>query len=288
MRNSFLRTMCGLVLFLVAGVAMAAGARALGKQLEASMRVTGEIHIATDGSVESMQLNHVERLGSHIEAFIRSTVMAWRFEPIMEQGVVVPAKAPLSLWLTAAETDDGDFQASISSVSFQDYDPDDETRVRYDQIRKPRYPDRIAYAGVMGEVFVVVKVGRDGRVADAIVGKVNLRNSGSRRDMNNWRAQLGQAALAAVRDWTFKVPTQGDDADAPYWLLTAPISFVFEGASHQEGSWMAHYPGPQQQIPWLDPDQVENVTSPEALADGGLYMIGDNRGPKLLTPLDPG
>ena len=131
MRNSFLRTMCGLVLFLVAGVAMAAGARAPGKQLEASMRVTGEIHIATDGSVESLELNHEEELERSLAGFIRQTIMAWRFEPIMQQGTAVAVESPMSIRLVAQESAAGDYRAMIGGVGFDVYDPDDPTQVRW-------------------------------------------------------------------------------------------------------------------------------------------------------------
>ncbi|MEJ5208257.1 energy transducer TonB [Denitratimonas sp. CY0512] len=292
MRNSLLRTMCGLVLFLVAGVAMAAGARASGKQLEASMRVSGEIHIATDGSVESLELNHEEELERSLAGFIRQTIMAWRFEPIMQQGVAVPAKAPVSLRLTAVSNDEGEFRAFIRSASFEVYDPQDATQVRWEKNRAPTYPNQALRAGVQGDVHLALKIGPDGGVEDAAVRQVNLLSAASDNRMKRWRGLLSDASLKAVRDWRFLPPTEGESAAEPYWLVSVPVSFrlttMHRAKSRHEGTWTAYVPGPLQPLPWLSPEDVRNATSPEALADGGVYMIGDNRGPKLLTPLDPG
>lgn len=292
MRNSVLQVFMYGVLSLAGFFSAAGNAQASSAALEASMVVRGHIDIATDGSVEGLRLTHEDALEPNMANFIRKAVMAWRFEPIVEDGVAVPATAPVSLRLMAVRSDDGDFRASIRGASFDVYDPTDATTVRWEKNTPPKYPSGALRAWVQGDVYLAVKVGRDGSVEDAAVRQVNLLSSDSERNMKRWREALAAASLRTARDWRFLTPTEGEAAAEPYWLVTVPVAFRLivpgQPQNTDEPRWTAYVPGPLQPLPWLAPEDVRNATSPEALADGGVYMVGEASGPKLLTPLDPG
>jgi TonB family protein len=79
----------------------------------------------------------------------------------------------------------------------------------------PVYPTALRVADAEGDVLIDFIVGSDGRVADAII-------------VNAMDVRLGQAALDAVRKWTFQA---GRDASGqPAWtLLQVPVVFHLNG-----------------------------------------------------------
>lgn len=76
---------CEMLFLLVAlGMAQVAGAQGAAevrKQTEASLRVTGAIHIATDGVVEQVVLDTPEKLPAGIADFVTRNVMTWQSNP---------------------------------------------------------------------------------------------------------------------------------------------------------------------------------------------------------------
>lgn len=74
----------------------------------------------------------------------------------------------------------------------------------------PEYPEMARQAGIEGRVTVRVHVGRDGRVKDAVLVRSD-------------NAVFDDAALAAVRRWTFTPGVQAGQAVAVW--MTIPIRF---------------------------------------------------------------
>ena len=150
--------------------------------------------------------------------------------------------------------------------------------------KPPLHPRTVAASGVSGTVYVVLKVGADGTLQDVMVEKVNLRTLGTESDMKNWRAALADSAMKAVRKWTFVPPTKGELASHGFWLGRASVIFEMHDARRDAyGKWRAYIPGPTQTIPWSHDERPG--FSPDSLADGSIHMLGQNEGPKLLTPL---
>lgn len=264
-------------------------AKAARKHVESSMVLTGSIDVDPDGTVAAIALDQERDLSDVLSSFVRSTLTQWHFEPVRdEQGNALAVRAPMHLRLIARVMADDKAEIGIRSVDFSpESSPDDLTKVRFKDTRPPSYPRDAARASLAADTFVMAKVGRDGRVEDLITRQVNLRSIGSERVMRKWRAEFAKASERAIRDWKFKVPTEGPQADAPYWVVTVPVIYRLspDRSKSQYGKWQAYVAGPLHPAPWLDPNEVRNLTSPDALADGGVYMARED-GLRLLTPLD--
>ncbi len=281
----------GIVFFLLSGVAAAQGAGAARKQAESSMLLKGDIDIAVDGSVEQVSFEREEKIPSRLASFVRQAAMQWKFEPILQGDAPVAAHAPMSVRLVADKLENGDYRIRITSASFGKYDPDDRTAVRFQKQTPPSYPTNAVRARVAGDVYAVVKVGPDGRVLDVAAEQVNLHGVASESAMRKWRDVLARSSQQAIRNWTFLVPSEGQDVGKPYWVVMVPISYRLSnsptGRDDHYGKWESYIPGPRNFVPWRE-DEGAGQGSPDALADGGVYMDGAHRGPRLLTPLDKG
>ncbi len=274
----------GMVLALCVGTVAAGGPGAVRKQVELSLLVKGTIDVKADGSVAGYALDGAENLPIGIVKMIAGFAPTWRFEPLKLSANATSARAQMNVRLVAKKLDDGTFAVAIRGTQFHQKRPGEEvTSVKLDP---PRYPASAARSGVGGSVYLAVKVGRDGRVAEAMSEQVNLRVVTSERDMVVWREMLAKAALKAAQGWTFNPPTKGDGVDEPYWSLRIPVDFIAPDQSQpEEGQWQAYVPGPRQQIPWKADGDVGQDDDADAFAAGGVYPVG--AGLRLLSVIDP-
>lgn len=272
------------------GTVAAQGIKSVRDQIEHSLLLKGTIDVDADGSVAAFALDKAEALSESLSDFVRDAVMAWRFEPVLDaSGVAIAARAPLSLRLVARQRDDDRMNVYISSAHFTEYNPDDLTSVAFKEVKPPSFPTNAARANVSGDVYVNLKIGRDGRVQDVSTMQVNLSVVSDERGMTRWRRVLANASERAVKQWTFRVPTEGEVANAPYWVVQVPISYRIGDDAARAGKgealvWQAYVPGPIEPTPWASPDDVRTAMSPDALADGGVYLARED-GLRLLTPL---
>lgn len=283
-RNTWMMWLLALTLAWAPG-AWAQHAGAVRKQAEASMRVTGSISIAVDGSVESVELDTPEKLPEGIPAFVERSVSAWRFEPVMVDGQPRRALTRMSALLVGKSAGEGKMQISIRGADFGDYEalPEAE-RISAKQMKPPGYPMEAARGGVQGTAYLLVKIERDGTVGDVATEQVNLRIVASEFQMSQHRERFARAAMAAAKKWTFVPPVVGAEAGQPYWVVRVPVDFSF-GEERRYGKWAVYIPGPRTSPVWAPADESPGF-SPEALADGGVHLAGGTGGPKLLTPLD--
>jgi hypothetical protein len=267
---------------LLSGAAFAGGPGAVRKQIESSLLVKGTIDISADGRVLGHALERAGTLPEGVVGMIDKAVPQWRFEPVELREGTTRARAPMSLRIVAKKLDADSFIVQIRGAQFGSYAPDEVASSR--QMTPPRYPQAAAYAGVGGTVYTVLRIGRDGRVEDAIAEQVNLRVIASEPVMARWRKVLAQAALHAARGWAFNPPTKRADVDAPYWLVRVPVDFIAPDQKQpEEHEWHAYVPGPRETVPW---DPEASSMGADALAAGGVYPVG--RGLRLLTPLGEG
>lgn len=272
------RIWIGLLLASWLGAAWAGGPSAVRKQVESSLLVTGTIDIQADGSVVGHALDKPETIADAIAGIIARAVPLWRFEPIELDPGVTRARATMSIRLVARKIEDGNLSVEISAVRFIGRPRPGEVPVGVKR-QHPAYPKLAMRHGVGGTVYTVMKVGRDGRVEDAVAEQVNLRIVTSEKDMEGWRDLLAEAALRAARQWTFSPPTEGDEAGKPYWLVRVPMEFVaWKQKSTEEGQWHAYVPGPPRETPWKWSDR--SGEGADAFAAGGEYPVGS--GPRLL------
>ena len=278
-----MRNWWGFALVLLASTAWAAGPRAVRKQMEASMLVTGVIEIRPDGTVAASQVDKPEQLPEGIAAFVQEQVADWRFEPMRVEGKPVQASTKMSVRLVARNLHEGQAMVSIRSATFGDDETLPETeRVTSRKMMPPGYPPQAAEKGVQGAVYLLLRVERDGSVGDVVAEQVNLKVIAGEAQMDQFRQHFTRVSVAAAKRWTFNPPTVGEIAREPFWVVRVPIDFAFPGRKAAYGQWAAYVPGPRQPVAWASEDPS---FSPDALPGDGIYLAGRN-GPKLLTPLD--
>lgn len=265
-----------------ASAAIAGGPRAVRKQVQASMQVTGVIDIEADGRVSGYRIDRPEKLSPDLIRLLETAVASWKFQPVLEAGRAVAVSTRVGVRLLAKPADDGAYDVSIRNASFES--GDDGYSPRSVLLGAPRYPRDLAQRGAAGTVYLVLKVGRQGQVEEAIAEQVNLRVVANEAQMTRMRDQFAQSALRAARGWTFSPPVAGPEVDASHWSLRVPVDFVLgEKPADQYGRWIGYVPGPRQSIPWANEDD-DFKAAPDAMMAGNFYS-SRNTGPRLLTPL---
>jgi hypothetical protein len=254
------------------------------KQVESSMLLLGSIEIDEQGRVIAHHLDQAD-LPKAMRELIDRRIRQWRFEPVTQTGKAVRARAPMQLRLVAKQ-DGEDYIVRIAGASFDVYDPADDTSVRAEgRLAPPRYPGDVASDGVMGTVYLVARVGRDGRVEDAVAEQVNLRAIGTERQMARYRDLLAKSAkTAALEQWRFVFPITGPDAAESSLSVRVPVDFVITGQPEERpGVWLSYVPGPRNDVPWRKSDAP--VQAADTQLAGGVYPDRPN-GPRLLSDLD--
>lgn len=264
------------------------------KRAYASMLVTGSITIAEDGSVKSYTLDQKEKLPPLVVAVIDKTVPNWKFsvdvsnlkenEHIGEAGLL---ETRMNLRLIATEVDRQHDSVTIGDASFAGAVPSEMTTggsLTEKSTVKPSYPSRSMWSGVGGEVYVVARIGRDGKVVDAMARQVNLAVRLPRAEMPIYRADLAKAAVDAVSRWTFNVPVSGEASRQPYWYARIPITFCATSQCEGEkyGRWGIYIPGPIEAYPWKD-NSMTTSSDTDAIPSGVVFQ--PDKRLKLLTPM---
>lgn len=262
------------------------------EKAEMSMLVSGSIDMRPDGSVERYEIDHSEKLSQAVAQLIGAQVSQWRFEPVLVDGKPVAAKTKMSLRIVAKPIDEQNFNVRIQSASFSG--GKDGAHERISVLKRTSLGPMVQAMMSVGidaaEMYLALKIGKDGRVLDAIVEQVNLYGLASEKEMEYIQKTLGKPAVKVVRQWTFAVPAREPEGEE-YWSGTLPISFRLSGGgysppadmqAHEE--WRMYVPGPCTPIPWrMDADgRCDDDAAPE-----GVLSL-DNAGPKLLTPLMQG
>lgn len=278
-----------LLTFLLMPAAFAAGPAEVRKQIESSMLVTGEVEITEEGTVSKLQIDQPEKLPAGVVNLVRGQVSQWNFEPVRRNGKGVPARSPMSVRVVGRRTDKDTVTISIRNAVFPGPLPGKGEAVSKVSMLPPSYPGPAARAGIEATTYLVLKIERDGSVGDAIVEQVNLRTVASEKNMTMMRGLFAEASLKAARKWTYHPPTVGEAAAEDHWSVRVPVEYTFDegGRGSGYGKWYAYVPGPRQAIPW-DEEAGDRLVSPDALAEGGVYMAGSDQALRLLTVLDEG
>jgi len=271
----------GMVLLAFVGLASAGPAQRLARaQMEASMLVTGDVEVNAQGKVERYTLNESDRLTGKIRVFVDANVRQWQFEPILVDGrpATMRNRMGLRLVLTPVE---GNFRIELRQASF--YPAKEEGyEVERVKITPPHYPAQAAAEGVRAEVYLVVRIGRDGAVEDVVAEQVNLKTNVPVKSRERWRGMFARNAVDQARQWLFRPPSMGEESEAAWWDVRIPVNYMLGDDSDGYGAWIAYIPGPRQAVPWRIGD---DPGSPEALAGGGVYLLGDRPGTlRLATP----
>ncbi len=257
------------------------------KEVESSLLVTGTIDVTPAGDVATYALKESGKLPTGIVDMVASVAPHWKFEPIALQDKAI-SRSEMSLLFIAKKQENGKFSLTLRSAYFMAPAPTaKEERLSIDKtnFKPPVYPLSLQNDGVTADVYVAVKVGRDGRLIDADVMQIDLRKVGSQPQLRRWRNAFERSALAAASLWTFLVPAAGADKDKPYWVGTVPLSYTFDAEPPAYGTWRTYVPGPYTAIPWMNEQSVAD-RDPGAMSPNTFHAEGESR--RLLTPLDGG
>lgn len=257
------------------------------KEVESSLLVTGTIDVTPAGDVAAHALHQPERLPTGIVDMVAGMAPQWKFEPIALQGKAV-SRSEMSLLFVAKKQENGKFSVELRSAYFMaPAQAAKEERISIDKtdFKPPVYPLSLQNDGVTANVYVAVKIGRDGRLIDADVIRIDLGSVGSQPQLQRWRNTFKRAALAAASSWTFNVPVAGADAGKAYWVGTLPFRYSFDAETPAYGTWQTYVPGPYTIIPWLDDKHVAD-RDPGAMSPNTFHAEGESR--RLLTPLGGG
>jgi hypothetical protein len=196
-------------------------------------------------------------------------------------------KESMSLRIVAKETDEKHMKLGISGVQFDDVNAlGDEYAHSLDRVM-PTFPQLSLRDRISGRVYLLVRVGRDGKVADIAAEQVNLRKYIPQTNMALYRDDLAKAAIAAVKKWTFSVPTSGKWAQSPYWFVRVPVNFhiandnLDSNSGEQYGSWEIYMPGPRVDIAWVANKRLL-AEAADTTPDGTTHQLG--AAPELASP----
>lgn len=263
---------------------LAAEKAASAPALEASMVLKGEVEVDAQGMVQHYTVDGSEKLTPALRGFLDQNIQRWRFEPFLVDGKPAPMRNQMGLQFVLETQSDGNFKIALRNVSFYPADSKTTDEVARIDMKAPVCPAQAAKAGIEAEVYLVLRVGRDGRVADVAVEQVNLKSATAGYEAARWRRVFGASAAARAREWTFRPPSSGAEAGDESWNVRVPVDYAFYG-KEKYGVWEPYLPGPRQAVPWLT---EQDLGSPEALVAGGLYLVGGGSGTlRLSSPPAP-
>jgi hypothetical protein len=266
---------------------MAAGPAAVRKTIEASMLLTGTIMVGPEGRVTEYAIDQPEKIAKGVLDFVGSNIGQWEFEPTLLDGKPVPARNKMNIRVVANKQENGDFAVRLGGVSFLPLKVEEGTQISSVRKNPPRYPVGAARAGATGTVYLIVKVGRDGKVEDVVAEQVNLEFVATENIMEQARKLFADASIQAARQWRYIPPVKGEDADAPYWMVRAPIHYSMgQSKAREYGQWESYVPGPRQRVSWDGLRDLPSFSPDTMLAGGDVYQTG--KGLRLLTPLQGG
>jgi hypothetical protein len=273
-------------------IAAATGGPALAAapNVEASMVVTGTITVNPDGSVRDYTLYRESDLPPGVLQLVKQSVPHWTFQPVEVDGKPVEARTGMTLRIKADMTADHSVALAVSGANFgclgkaagisDQVCPPGSTVVRSPHNEPPSYPIGALLAGVSGEVYVAVEIGRDGKVVRAAAVRVNMYSFDSNKGGQAAnRKVLADAAVNAIKDWKYAIPTVGAEAVQDHWIVTQPVNFILAGdRTHglpTYGRWNSHVPGPEEDVPWAHDQQ--STGGSDAIADNGQPFTRDPR-----------
>jgi hypothetical protein len=251
--------------------------------IESSLTLQGEIEINSKGEVQKVSLSQKDKIAPDIAAFVERRVSTWKFQPVLLDGAPVAASSKMSVFLTAKKNPEGGHKVFITSANFDNSKPGEVVSGNY--LSPPKFPRDAAYSGVYGTVYVAVQVGRDGKVQQAAVQRVDMKVLASPSVARKFRSILAKTSVDKAKTWTFHPPTSGKSVNDPYWTLFVPVEFMNPNANEPlrtYGEWNTYVRGPAEIIPWpVSPSEDKKLS---ALSAGSIYQVGS--GLKLISPLD--
>lgn len=230
----------------------------------------GTITIAPDGRVSEVDI--AERFGKGIDEPLREQIKAWRFDPVLQDGVAITAIAHMQLKLRADLLDGS--QASVRVVKADFVDPPTTGGKRSGSgLAPPIYPRQAMNQGYGAHVMLRVEVDDAGRVINSAGLSGWLTGPGDTPGRNERMMQrFVDASRKAVSTWQMPHP-----ANSGSRVYNVPINFRLHNRVWAQAHWIDRQPEP-----WMLAVDSANVA---ALDAAGNVVRSDIR---LLTELDSG
>lgn len=295
MRTSLLAAALAVIAASWPAPADAQNARAVRKTAEATMRLSGMISIAADGSVSGYTIDRKDQVSPEALELMAQTVPHWRFQPVLIDGTPTHIKTSMQLRLQARPEGDGNYRLSVAGTHFGeqsgrgDAERSGQRRdtLEGEKLDPPFYPQALIRAGGGGTAYALVRIGRDGRLEDVHIEQVNLDFVAPERDMARARELLAASAMQGARRWTFQVPVEGKHADRPYWVARVPVNYCMDNRpcrGNAYAKWESYIPGPRALPPAWASEALRTAGAPDSLPSSGVFPL-DEAGPRLLTPV---
>ena len=180
---------------------------------------SGTLTIAEAGAVVDVDLD-TDDLGAEIVTAYEQRIRQWRFDPIVEDGQPVRARARMQLRLVAVRVPEQDgMRLGFEKVTFAD---DTQTPARpsdHARMPPPRYPSAALRAGVGAVLELTLRVGADGKATEVAVTGMDLlgEHVGTTNEQARHAQALTDAVLAVADGWT--LPGSAGE------LVTVPVTF---------------------------------------------------------------
>ncbi len=272
---------CALSTMLCLATAQAQTARQVRETAESTLLVTGKIEISPQGHVDAYTLDAPDKLQPEVVQLLGKVIPQWTFEPTERDGVPVAVRSNMNVRLIARKVGEA-YEMSLRSAKFSG-DPQPGETVSRAKLTPPSYPQLAAKMHATGNVYVLVQVGRDGKVIHVGAEQTNLTAVADARTSAMLRAAFEKSAVQAASEWTFKPPTAGDAINDAYWMVRVPVFYGMRGQKLPSyGQWQSYIPGPRNPIPWLQ-KQLSNDDGVDMGTNGEVTQVG--YGPTLKTPL---
>lgn len=201
---------------------------------------TGELSIDADGRVVDLKVDH-KKLDVAVMRDAEAQMRQWRFEPILEDGQPVGARARMSIHLVATQ-DPGveGFRVAFDRVHFRELAQDERGQPSSHRLPSPTYPHNGQVRGVGARVDLLLRLDEEGRVSRAAVTRLDLLGNvagndavaaefirSSERSAIQWRLpnHKGRTVIVPVR---FHPPgskgdrwirTLGVPVEVPAWVV---------------------------------------------------------------------
>lgn len=248
-----------------------------------SMLVTGRLTVSAQGNVTGWSLDRPDKLPPQVKALLEQAVPDWRFKPVLQHGSPIAVHADMSLRVVARPDGSDRYALGIAAVSFTR--ADDKDRITSRRRPSPRYPAEAIRERVGGTVYAVAQIDERGHVTRTAAEQVNLFREGNPVQMRHWRELLADATFRALRTWTFTLPEDARARSRSSWAVRIPITYSLVQRKRKDsddyGIWVAYYPGPHQDVDWLEShDSLSG--DPDALPGSGIFLV-DQDGLQLLN-----
>ena len=239
-------------------------------------RVDGWIEVGAEGSVVGYE--PITVLGEPLATRVKAMVRGFRFEPVVEGGRAVVARARMRLALVASELPDKSLRVSIENVTFPDPDGTPSVQAGVPRVVKKapmRYPEANLPLGLAARVLVMVNMDGTGAIRDVAVRQSALLHArGSQSQVQKALAEFETAALRSISRWqvqTERVP--GSPPAAEFLTGLVVVEFTVTGSPRpRAGMWVWETRSAARPAPWADTETaarmpgVGDVSGQDALA----------------------